>query len=154
MANVFAIASNDGSNHDIIREDGTARRHYYPFRNASVNDPLVTSTTTVPSTTTPAAVTSEHLRITGLSEGATVSGPISVEAVPASHVTGVAKIEFYVDGLASRTESVAPYCLAGDDSTACYRYDPTALAAGVHSILAVMHYGAGLTATASVTFRR
>jgi hypothetical protein len=43
LADQFAIASNDSSNHDMIREDGFLRQQYYAFKDVATADPLLAS---------------------------------------------------------------------------------------------------------------
>jgi hypothetical protein len=39
MANCFALASNGSEPYDMVKEDGTTRRHYDVFKDRSINDP-------------------------------------------------------------------------------------------------------------------
>ncbi len=96
---------------------------------------------------------SNSLTITGVTNGATVSG--SAASLGAS--TGgaaVAKVELYLDGALLRTEAAAPYCFGSELGAACGPWDSTAVANGTHSVFA-KSYDAGnvlLATAATVTF--
>jgi hypothetical protein len=85
--------------------------------------------------------------------GSTVSGGIPVEAT-ATGPNGVAKVEFYLDGVLNKTETVAPYCMASDpNSSPCYNWDSTTVPNGSHTITAYAYDAAGAKSPAStVTF--
>jgi hypothetical protein len=96
--------------------------------------------------------------LTGIQNGQTVSGNITVEAVP-SNASGITQIAFYIDGMLNKRfdgtdaiEKDSPYCFYGDTGS-CLPYDTTKLANGSHTIRAVMTYNSGSsTAETSVTF--
>ncbi|MFX0091700.1 MAG: lamin tail domain-containing protein [Candidatus Hodarchaeota archaeon] len=74
--------------------------------------------------TTPPSVT-----ITNPSNGATVSGIVSVTA-DASDDVGVSKVEFYIDDVLKYTDSMSPYS---------YSWDTTSYNNGTHSIKAIAY---------------
>jgi hypothetical protein len=84
--------------------------------------------------TTPAAV-----NITNPSNGDTVWGTVEITASAADTETGIAKVEFYIDGALKSTDTSAPYA---------YNWDTTVYANGTaHSIKAVAYDGAGNAAS-------
>jgi hypothetical protein len=150
MANVFAIASNGRSNHDLIGEDGIPRRHYDAFKSVSTSDPLAaTEAGPLPS---PPSAAGAMLTIVGIPETRRVAGALSIVAVPELEVAGVGAVDFFLNGRLMRTERQAPYCFTGDDSALCSPFDTSTLPRGRHVITAVMYYGSAQAATASEWF--
>jgi chitinase len=86
-----------------------------------------------PDTTAPTVV------ITGPAAGATVSGTTSIAAT-ATDNTGVAKVEFYIDGALKNTDTTAPYA---------YALDTTTLTNAGHSLSAKAFDAAGNSATSA-----
>lgn len=89
----------------------------------------------------------------GVANGATVSGPISLEAV-VDDIRGpdnIQQVDFYVNDTLYRTEYISRYCLGAGDAT-CGGYNTSALPNGTHTIRAVVHDVDGNTNACSVTF--
>jgi len=88
--------------------------------NPGVSDDRTFVTSAAPDTTPPSVV------ITAPTAGATVSGYVAISASVSDDI-GVAKVEFYVDGIPKSTDYSAPYS---------YTLDSTPLANGLHIITA------------------
>lgn len=89
-------------------------------------------------------------------QGSTVANSIPVEAKAStsSSATKVARVDFYLDGSWKKSESAAPYCLAGDSGVApCYGWDTKAVPNGTHTLTAYAYDNLGNKSAAStVTF--
>jgi pilus assembly protein Flp/PilA len=90
----------------------------------------------------------------GVADGATVTGPIPVEAVVTDLAPplNVEKVSFYVDGVLYREERIKRYCMATGDGS-CNGYDTSGLSSGWHTISAVAVDGSNNTGTCSVKIR-
>ena len=77
--------------------------------------------------------------ITSPSNGATVSGTVSVAATASDNV-GVSKVEFYIDGVLSGTDTASPYT---------FSFDSTALANGSHTLTTKAYDAAGNSAVSA-----
>jgi hypothetical protein len=86
-----------------------------------------------PDTTAPAT------SITSPSNGATVSGTVSVTATASDNV-GVTSVEFYVDGVLAATDSSSPYS---------FSWNTTGVANGSHSLSSKAYDAAGNAGTSS-----
>lgn len=89
----------------------------------------------------PPPPTAPTVTLSGITNGATVSGNLVIEAKPQGSAT-VEKIDFYLDNALVRTERNGPYCFGGDDGT-CFAWDSRSVGNGSHSIKAVMTYQGG-----------
>lgn len=85
--------------------------------------------------------------------GSTVSGGVPVEATATSS-NGISKVEFYLDSTLTKTETVAPYCMANDSGVApCYNWNSATVPNGTHTITAYAYDTAGTkSAAATSTF--
>ncbi|GEM_PF-1847197 len=81
------------------------------------------------------------VQITSPLEGQGLSGTVPVTATAADD-TGVAKVEFYVDGALKAADAAAPYA---------FDWDITGLAAGAHLLKAVAYDAGGLTGSHQIT---
>ncbi len=81
------------------------------------------------------------VQITNPSDGATVSGTVTITA-DASDDVGVTKVEFYIDDVLKSTDTAAPYE---------YDWDSTTVVDGNHTIKAVAYDGDGQTAEDQIT---
>ncbi len=65
-----------------------------------------------------AACEAPRVTCSGLSNGATVTSPVFMEAIVRENKgpENIAQVEFYVDGTRVRTEYVYQYCLGGTDN--------------------------------------
>jgi hypothetical protein len=72
--------------------------------------------------------------------GTTVSGGIYVLVLPES---GVTQVRFFTDGLLVRTESIAPFPLAGDNGGVLNPFDTTTLVNGPHTLTAQVDRSGG-----------
>jgi hypothetical protein len=89
--------------------------------------------------------------VLGVAPGQVVSGSVPLEA-RASGGT-VARVEFRLDGALVKTESYAPYCLAGDrDAPPCYGWDSRRVADGSHTLRATAYTTSGASGSAQVSF--
>lgn len=88
---------------------------------------------------TPSPVAIASLAITGVTDGQTVSGDITVKAVP-TNVQSVMHVDFAIDGVSKNIDSVAPYCLNEDDGTNCGAFQTTLLTNATHSLTISMTY--------------
>jgi len=100
-----------------------------------------TTTRTVSLVVTSADQGNPVVSIQNPSEGATVSGTVSIE-VDASDDIGIDRVEIYIDDELMGTLTVSPYN---------YNWDSTAVSDGTHSIRAVAYDTAGKTAEAEIT---
>jgi Flp pilus assembly pilin Flp len=96
----------------------------------------------------------ENLTIScsGLSNGATVSGNVTLEGVVTDNAgpSNVTNVRFYIDGGLYRTEALARYCLGGGDSS-CNSYNTNALPNGNHTFRAIVSDADGNSASCEVT---
>lgn len=92
-------------------------------------------------TPTPVDVTAPVVALGAPLDGATVSGVVGLAAT-ASDDTGVAKVEFLVDGTLLASDAAAPYAATWDASTA---------SAGSHTIVATAYDAAGNSSASSVS---
>jgi len=113
---------------------------------------LTTDTSCVPTGTGDnCATTPATIAFTGVSDGQTVSGGVAIGAA-VTGATGLSKVDFYIDNTLKATDTTAPYCLAGDNGSACNNFSTSTLANGAHALKAVATYTGGtVTATANVT---
>ncbi len=88
-----------------------------------------------------ADVTNPSVSVTAPSNGATVSGIVSVTASASDNV-GVARVEIYVDGTLEMTDTTNPYS---------YSWDTTNDVNGSHTVMALSYDAAGNSASNSVT---
>jgi hypothetical protein len=86
--------------------------------------------------TTPPAVT-----LSAPVEGATVSGWVEIQAVASDADSGIARVEFSVDGALLSSDSSAPYAAA---------WDASAAGAGSHTLAATAYDVAGNSAVSSI----
>jgi hypothetical protein len=96
---------------------------------------VASSGVSTPDTTPPT------VSISSPTSGATVSGTITVSASASDNV-GVAKVEFYLDGVLKQTDTSSPYTFSWDTTTATN---------ASHTLTAKAYDAAGNTASASVT---
>lgn len=82
------------------------------------------------------------------SDGQVISGAIRPEAT-ATHSSGIAQTDFYLDGTYVRTEKSPPYCMQGDDGT-CFELDTTTLANGQHEFKVTVVAKDGSVATSAI----
>ena len=76
--------------------------------------------------------------------GSDVSGVVPIAALVADAETGIARVEYRVDGVLTYTADTAPYsCL----------WDTTGVAPGIHTVLATAFDAAGNSTAASLTLR-
>jgi poly(hydroxyalkanoate) depolymerase family esterase len=95
--------------------------------------------TTVTVTGGAADSTAPSVNVTSPSNGETVYGTVNVTASASDSETGIAKVEFYVDGTLKSSDTSSPYE---------YSWDTTVYSDGTaHSIKAVAYDGAGNTAS-------
>lgn len=113
----------------------------YAYDSAGLKSAASTSTFTVNNGIT--------VKIINPASGSTVTGGIPVEATATSS-SGIAKVEFYLDGVLNKTENIAPYCMASDSGVApCYNWDSKSVANGSHTITAYAYDSAGIKSPAS-----
>lgn len=88
----------------------------------------------------------------GLSNGATVSGNITLEGNVTDNAgeSNVTDVKFYIDGGLRRTEAISRYCLAGGDSS-CNSFNTGTLSNGPHTFRAVVTDADGNSASCEVT---
>jgi len=88
-----------------------------------------------------ADTTPPSVSITSPSNGATVSGTVSVQASASDNV-GVSKVEFYIDNILKSTDTASPYS---------YSWDTTGYANANYDIKAIAYDAAGNTDTDIIT---
>jgi endonuclease/exonuclease/phosphatase family metal-dependent hydrolase len=84
--------------------------------------------------------------ILGVGSGETIAGHVAVEAKVEG--SGIARVEFSVDGRRVHSEFHYPYCMAGDTGR-CAGWNSRQVANGRHTITATVYDRAGRKATAS-----
>jgi hypothetical protein len=94
------------------------------------------------------------LRVTGITQGATVSGRIDVEAI-ASSPAGIREVRFVLDGRRIDTEYIAPYWLGGDSGGNPTGFDTRKWSNGKHTfrVRAVDRNGVFRTEDFEITVR-
>ena len=100
-----------------------------------------TTTRTVSLVVTSADQSDPVVSIQGPSDGATVSGTVSIE-VDASDDIGIDRVEIYIDDALMGTLTVSPYT---------YAWDSTAVSDGTHSIRATAYDTSGKSAEAEIS---
>lgn len=98
----------------------------------------------------PTDPTPPSVAVSGITNGSTISGSVPVGA-SASDASGIARVEFYLDGNLYKSEASPPYCMAGDNGT-CFGWDSSTVGNGTHTIAAKAYDNSGNTATSSVSF--
>jgi hypothetical protein len=113
---------------------------------------LTTDTSCVPTGTGDNCATSPAtITLTGVTAGQTVSGGVPIGAT-LTGATGVTKVDFYIDNTLNSTDATAPYCMGGDNGSACNSVDTIQIANGSHTFKAIATYSGGtLTASAAAT---
>lgn len=97
---------------------------------------------------------------TGLANGATVTGPINVEAVVQDNkgvsTENIQWVQFYVDGNLRKTEYLYHYCIGGggENGIPCNSFSTSSLSSGDHTIRAVATDADGYTGECSITFHK
>ncbi len=89
----------------------------------------------------PADTTAPTVAVTAPVSGATVSGLVPLTANAADNMSGIARVEFRVDGVLVGTDTTAPYTGL---------WDATLAAPGSHTVQAKAFDGVGLSSTASI----
>ena len=94
----------------------------------------------------------------GLGNGATVTGPINMEAVVKDNKgvsrENIPQVRFYVDGSLRQTEYIYRYCLGGggDGGANCGSFNTSSLSSGDHTLVAEADDADGYTGQCSLTF--
>ena len=91
---------------------------------------------------TPPDITAPAVQITSPSSGAVVSGDVAITAAATDEQSGIARVEFRVDGALISSSTAEPYAAT---------WDASAAAAGSHTIQVTAYDGAGNSASASGT---
>ncbi len=91
---------------------------------------------------TPPDITAPAVQITSPSSGAVVSGDVAITAVATDEQSGIARVEFRVDGALISSSAAEPYAAT---------WDASAATAGSHTIQVTAYDGAGNSASASET---
>ncbi len=99
---------------------------------------------------TPPPPPSISLGINGLSDGQTVSGYISAEAVP-NGLPDISNVAFLINGTTLNTDPTSPYLLGNEDPSLPMGYNTALLPDGQHTITAVATYDTDKTIQKSVT---
>jgi Flp pilus assembly pilin Flp len=93
-----------------------------------------------------------HITLTGISDGATVTGPITVRAIIQDNKgvseSNIQYVRFYVGGVQVADEQIYRYCLGGGDDS-CKPYTPSS---GTHTLRVVAADADNNTGEVSVTF--
>jgi hypothetical protein len=123
----------------LFRGDGSHKLGYDAYYNSS-KAAGGTTDTTIPTTS-----------ITMPTNGSNVYGSTQVQASANDNI-GVTKVEFYLDGALSWTETGAPYCYQGDNGSICNQWDTTKVTNGGHTFYTKAYDAAGNVGTSpSVT---
>jgi pilus assembly protein Flp/PilA len=99
------------------------------------------------------ACAAPRITLTGISNGATVTGPIVVEAIIQDNKglgANIQYVRFYVDGVQVADEHIYRYCLGGGDAS-CNSYTPSC---GTHTLHVVAADADNNTGEVSITFTR
>ena len=151
---------NTGDANDLaFVADGTTSYYFYATSDSNgggssggaINHKVTTNDNVIRFASVPAGdTTPPTVSITAPANGAFVTGIVPIDATATDNVggTGVAKVEFYVDGTLKGTDTTPPYGYSWDTSTATE---------GVHQLVAKAYDGAnniGTSATVSVTVDR
>lgn len=105
-----------------------------------------TSTITPTPTTAPTAI----LNVVGLTEGATVTNTINVEAQTAN-VENFQQVDFLIDDQLVKKEAEEKYCIGGGNDV-CDPYSTSNLAAGSHILKVILRYGNAQSVTKAIGF--
>ena len=100
-----------------------------------------------------AACFAPQITLTGISDGATTTSPLTVEAIltdPKTHltITNAQTVTFYIDGSQVQVEYVYKYCLGSGDASC----NPLAVSSGPHTLRVVAVDSKGQTAETSISF--
>jgi predicted phage tail protein len=128
--------STDGGSTFTVSADGGVHQGVNELAASGLPRTYLLDDVTTPDTTAPATA------ITTPADGATVSGSVSVTA-SASDDRGVARVEFYLDGVLKNTVTAVPYA---------WMWDTTAASNGTHALTSRAYDAAGNTgSSAAVT---
>jgi hypothetical protein len=129
-----------------------------PTTNTATPTPTVTTTVTPTNTATPTPTPTltpaptATLNVVGLTNGASVTNAINVEA-QTSNVENFQKVDFYIDGQLVKKEVEERYCIGGGNE-ACDPYSIADLAAGNHTLTVILTYGNAQTVKKALTFNK
>ncbi len=82
------------------------------------------------------------ISISAPTDGEEISGSIDISVTASDAGSGIAQVEFFIDGVSIGTDSSSPYS---------YSWDTTTVINGNYTIMAVAHDGAGNSASSSIT---
>ncbi|MEZ4524010.1 MAG: putative glycoside hydrolase, partial [Thermomicrobiales bacterium] len=108
------------------------------------------STTTCSSSGSGGSESGSGVEVSGLADGQTVSGSITVEARPSA--SSVENVRFYLDGGFVWQEGQAPYYLGGDENGNPYGFDTGEWSGGGHTLRVVVTYSNGSTDSKEIDF--
>ncbi|MCE7936976.1 hypothetical protein DYH10_04300 [Candidatus Saccharibacteria bacterium CPR2] len=85
------------------------------------------------------SATDASISLVGLVNNQTISGDITLEAIP-ENAQNVEKFDFYIDNNLINSQSGAPYCMVGDEGQGCFPYDTKQLSNGAHTVKVTLYY--------------
>ena len=130
-----------------VTSAANATQASYPISSTAYDTGATSSTTTSQAAyiVTAADIAPPTVAITSPANGAVLSGNKVTISAEATDDTGVAKVEFYVDGQLMASDTATPYS---------YSLNLRRLASGTHSIAATAYDAAGNRATSTITVKR